>query len=204
MPSKLKPVPRSFFNRDPRLVGRELLGKVLLRREGHATLAGRIVELEAYLGADDDAAHAASGKTSRNEVLFGPPGHAYVYFIYGNHYCLNVSCLPIGDAGSLLIRALEPIDGIEKMALNRDLEPDKLRLIASGPGRLAEALAITRMRDNGKDLLSPQSDLQILQDGFKPEAIRETARIGITKSVDLPLRFSVAGSEYVSGKRLAD
>jgi DNA-3-methyladenine glycosylase len=204
MPSKLKPVPRSFFNRDPRLVGRELLGKVLLRREGHATLAGRIVELEAYLGADDDAAHAASGKTSRNEVLFGPPGHAYVYFIYGNHYCLNVSCLPIGDAGSLLIRALEPIDGIEKMALNRDLEPDKLRLIASGPGRLAEALAITRMRDNGKDLVSPESDLQILSDGFKPEAIRETARIGITKSVDLPLRFSVAGSEYVSGKRLAD
>src|SRR5664279_1136752 len=118
MPSKLKPVPRSFFNRDPRLVGRELLGKVLLRREGHATLAGRIVELEAYLGADDDAAHAATGKTARNEVLFGPPGHAYVYFIYGNHYCLNVSCLRAGDAGSLLIRALEPIDGIEQMALN--------------------------------------------------------------------------------------
>jgi DNA-3-methyladenine glycosylase len=204
MPSKLKPVPRSFFNRDPRLVGRELLGKVLLRREGHTTLAGRIVELEAYLGNDDDAAHAASGKTARNEVLFGPPGHAYVYFIYGNHYCLNVSCLPKGDAGSLLIRALEPIDGIEKMALNRDLEPEKLRLIASGPGRLAEAMAITRMRDNGKDLVSPESDLQILSDGFKPEAIRETARIGITKSIDLPLRFSIAGSPYVSGKRLAD
>ena len=204
MPSKLKPVPRSFFNRDPRLVGRELLGKVLLRREGHATLAGRIVELEAYLGADDEAAHAASGKTARNEVLFGPPGHAYVYFIYGNHYCLNVSCLPKGDAGSLLIRALEPIEGIERMALNRDLEPDKLRLIASGPGRLAEALAITRMRDNGKDLVSPESDLQILSDGFKPEAIRETARIGITKSIHLPLRFSIAGSPYVSGKRLAD
>ncbi len=204
MPSKLKPVPRSFFNRDPRLVGRELLGKVLLRREGHATLAGRIVELEAYLGADDEAAHAASGKTARNEVLFGPPGHAYVYFIYGNHYCLNVSCRPAGDAGSLLFRALEPIDGIEQMALNRDLEPDKVRLIASGPGRLAEALAITRMRDNGKDLVSPESDLQILSDGFKPKAIRETARIGITKSVDLPLRFSIAGSPYVSGKRLAD
>jgi DNA-3-methyladenine glycosylase len=204
MPPKLKPVPRSFFNRDPRLVGRELLGKVLLRREGHATLAGRIVELEAYLGSDDDAAHAATGKTARNEVLFGPPGHAYVYFIYGNHYCLNVSCLRAGDAGSLLIRALEPIDGIEQMALNRDLEPDKLRLIASGPGRLAEALAITRMRDNGKDLVSPESDLQILSDGFKPEAIRETARIGITKSIHLPLRFSIAGSSYVSGKRLAD
>jgi DNA-3-methyladenine glycosylase len=203
-PSKPKQLPRSFFNRDPRLVGRELLGKVLLRREGHATLAGRIVELEAYLGADDEAAHAASGKTARNEVLFGPPGHAYVYFIYGNHYCLNVSCLPKGDAGSLLIRALEPITGIEQMALNRDLEPDKLRLIASGPGRLSEALGITRMRDNGKDLVDPESDLRLVDDGFRPEAMRETERIGITKSVNLPLRFSIAGSAFISGKRLAE
>jgi DNA-3-methyladenine glycosylase len=203
MPPKPKLLPRSFFNRDPRLVGRELLGKVLMRHEGTTTLSGRIVELEVYLGAGDDAAHAASGKTARNEVLFGPPGHAYVYFIYGNHYCLNVSCLPAGDAGSLLLRALEPLEGIEQMALNRDLEPDKLRLIASGPGRLAEALAITRIRDNGKDLVSPESDLQIVNDGFKPKAIRETERIGITKSVDLPLRFSIAGSAFVSGKRLA-
>src|SRR5665811_941516 len=101
---------RSFFNRDPRLVGRELLGKVLLRREGHATLAGRIVELEAYLGADDDAAHAATGKTARNEVLFGPPGHAYVYFIYGNHYCLNVSCLPDGVPGCCLLYTSDAAD----------------------------------------------------------------------------------------------
>jgi DNA-3-methyladenine glycosylase len=90
------------------------------------------------------------------------------------------------------------------MALNRDLEPDKLRLIASGPGRLAEALAITRIRDNGKDLVSLESDLQIVNDGFKPKAIRETERIGITKSVDLPLRFSIAGSAFVSGKRLVE
>jgi DNA-3-methyladenine glycosylase len=204
VPSKPKLLPRSFFNRDPRLVGRELLGKVLVRHEGKAVLSGRIVELEVYLGSDDEAAHAASGKTARNAVLFGPPGHAYVYFIYGNHYCLNVSCLPAGDAGSLLIRALEPLQGIEQMALHRDLEPDKVRLIASGPGRLAEALAITRIRDNGKDLVSPQSDLQIVNDGFKPEAIRETERIGITKSVDLPLRYSIAGSVFVSGKRLAE
>ena len=181
-----------------------MLGKVLLRREGRATLAGRVVELEAYLGEEDAAAHASAGETARNAVLFGPPGHAYVYFIYGNHYCLNVSCLPMGNAGSLLFRALEPIAGIEQMAANRDLEPDKLRLIASGPGRLAEALGITRTRDNGKDLVSPDSDLRLVDDRFRPEEIRETVRIGITKSVDLPLRFSIAGNGYVSGKKLTD
>src|SRR5664279_4684402 len=111
-------LPREFFNRNPVTVGRELLGKLLIRREGRRLLAGRVVEDEAYLGVEDPAAHAYSGRTARNAVLFGPPGHAYVYFIYGNHYCLNVSCLRAGDAGSLLIRALEPIDGIEQMALN--------------------------------------------------------------------------------------
>jgi DNA-3-methyladenine glycosylase len=206
MPSlaKLKPLPRSFFNRDPRLVGRELLGKVLLRQEGATLLAGRIVELEVYLGADDAAAHAASGQTARNAVLFGPPGHAYVYFIYGNHYCLNVSCMKEGEAGCLLIRALEPLMGIELMAANRDLEPTQLRLLASGPGRLSEALAITRPRDNGKDLVAATSDLRIEDDGFRPKAVRETLRVGITKSMELPLRYSIAGSAFISGKKLAE
>ncbi len=199
--SHLAPLPRSFFNRDPRIVGRELLGKVLLRREGRTILAGRIVELEAYLGSEDPAAHAAAGKTPRNAVLFGPPGYAYVYFIYGNHYCLNVSCLPEGDAGSLLFRALEPVSGLERMAANRQLEPWQERLLASGPGRLAEALGITRLRDNGKDLLDARSDLRLVDDGFVPEAIEETLRIGITKAADLPLRFSIAGNLFVSGRR---
>jgi len=199
--AQLAPLPRSFFNRDPRMVGRELLGKVLLRREGRAILAGRIVECEAYLGADDAAAHAAAGKTARNAVLFGPPGFAYVYFIYGNHYCLNVSCLPDGEAGGVLFRALEPIAGVERMAANRQLEPREARLIASGPGRLAEAMAITRERDNGKDFVSSRSDLRIVDDGFGAVEVRETPRIGITKSADLPLRYVVAGSPFVSGKR---
>ncbi len=198
----LAPLPRSFFNRDPRTVGRELLGKVLVRREGRSTLAGRIVECEAYLGADDAAAHASAGKTARNAVLFGPPGHAYVYFIYGNHYCLNVSCLPDGDAGCLLIRALEPVAGLERMAANRQMEPWQERLIASGPGRLAEAMGITRERDNGKDLVSPTSDLRIVDDGFGAVEVRETPRIGITKAADLPLRYVVAESPFVSGKRV--
>lgn len=107
---------REFFNHDPETVARELLGKLLVRRDGRKLLAGRIVEAEAYLGAVDPAAHAYNGRTPRNEVLFGPPGHAYVYFIYGNHYCTNVSCVLDGDGGGVLLRALEPVVGLEMMA----------------------------------------------------------------------------------------
>lgn len=203
-PSRLRGIPRSFFNRDPRLVGPELLGKVLVRREGRKLLAGRIVEVEAYLGSGDAAAHSAAGRTRRNAVLFGPPGFAYVYLIYGNHFCLNVSCLPDGDAGCVLIRALEPLAGLEDMAAARGLSLESTRekrLIASGPGRLAQALGITRPRDNGKDLLEPGSDLHLADDGFRPERIANTTRIGITKAAEHPLRFVVAGNEFVSGKR---
>ena len=109
MKNKFTPLPASFYDRDPRDVSRDLLGKILVRREGKRLLTGRIVEVEAYLGADDAAAHAAAGRTPRNDVLFGPPGRAYIYFIYGNHYCLNVSCMPDGIAGGVLFRALEPL-----------------------------------------------------------------------------------------------
>jgi DNA-3-methyladenine glycosylase len=105
-----------FYNRDPRRVARALLGKLLIRKSRRGILAGRIVETEAYLGTGDAAAHSAAGKTARNAVLFGPPGYAYVYFIYGNHYCLNVSCLPDGVAGGVLFRAFEPVEGINQMA----------------------------------------------------------------------------------------
>src|SRR5690348_7280760 len=160
-------LPREFFNRDPREVSRELLGKIIVRKSGRKVLAGRIVEVEAYLGADDAAAHAAAGRTPRNSVLFGPPGHAYVYFIYGVHYCLNISCMPEGKAGCVLIRALEPLTGIAEMARARDVDSlnpasvRDLRKLLSGPGKLCEALGITRPRDNAKDMLSPQSDLQV-------------------------------------------
>ncbi len=107
-----KPLAREFFNRDPVTVARELLGKLLIRREGRTLLAGRIVENEAYLGQEDPAAHAYNGRTARNSVLFGPPGHAYVYFIYGNHYCLNVSCMPEGCGEGVLFRAMEPVFGL--------------------------------------------------------------------------------------------
>ena len=195
---------REFFNRDPREVGRELLGKIIVRTEGSKLLAGRIVEVEAYLGAGDAAAHAAAGRTQRNHVLFGPPGHAYVYFIYGVHYCLNISCMPEGEAGCVLIRALEPLTGVPEMARARDLNPldptsvRDLRKLLSGPGKLCEALGITRMRDNDKDMLSPQSDLQVRDDGFSPVEILATQRIGITKSADMPLRYLLAGNAFVS------
>jgi len=180
------------------------LGKLLIRRDGRRLLVGRIVELEAYLGQDDPAAHSAAGRTARNAVLFGPPGYAYVYFIYGNHYCLNVSCLPDGVAGGILFRALEPLQGIEQMAAARDVLIEKkrdLRLLTSGPGRLAEALGITRQRDNGKDLTDSRSDLWLADEGFPVGKILETPRIGITKAADKPLRYIIAGNEFVSWKK---
>jgi DNA-3-methyladenine glycosylase len=197
---------RAFFNRDPRAVARELLGKLIVRRDGRKQLSGRIVEVEAYLGAGDLAAHAAAGHTARNAVLFGPPGHAYVYFIYGVHYCLNISCLPEGDAGGVLIRALEPVSGIREMAEARGLADldlmatRDLRKLASGPGKLCEALGITRPRDNGKDMLLPTSDLQVMSDGFRVEEVAVTQRIGITKSAEMPLRYVIAGNTFLSKK----
>ena len=199
--SALLPLPRDFYTRDPRAVSRDLLGKVLVRRQQRRVLTARIVEVEAYLGKDDPAAHSASGRTARNFVLFGPPGLTYVYFIYGNHYCFNVSCLPDGEAGGVLFRALEPISGIEQMAEARDIALDDatdLRKLTSGPGRLAEAFGITRERDNEKDLTSRKSDLFIVDDGFRPRRIEITPRIGITKAAEHPLRFFIAGSKFVS------
>jgi DNA-3-methyladenine glycosylase len=198
-----------FYNRDPRRVARALLGKLLIRKLPGSILAGRIVETEAYLGEDDAAAHTAVGRTQRNSVLFGPPGYAYVYFIYGNHYCLNVSCLPDGVPGGVLFRALEPVAGVEQMAEARgiDLTSDDdlknlsvLRRVSSGPGRLSEALDITRERDNGKSLMSAKSDLHIADDGYRVRRITVTPRIGIVKSSGHPLRYFIAGSPFVSGR----
>jgi DNA-3-methyladenine glycosylase len=199
------PVPRDFYARDPRKVARELLGKLLVRREGKQLRVGRIVEVEAYLGTKDPAAHSYRGPTPRNAVIFGPPGRAYVYFIYGFHYCLNFSCEPDGVAGGVLIRALEPVAGLDLMYAARGLEPKhgritELRLLTSGPGRLAEAFSITRERDNGKDVTSRRSDLQVVDDGYKPQHIATTVRIGITKAADEKLRYIIAGNPFVSGK----
>jgi DNA-3-methyladenine glycosylase len=195
-------LPRAFYNRDPREVGPDLLGKLLLRRWHGEVLAGRIVEAEAYLGADDPAAHAAVGRTARNAVLFGPPGHAYVYFIYGNHWCLNVSCMEPGEAGSLLLRALEPVAGLRTMARLRGMsfvdDQRTLRMLTSGPGRLCQALAITRERINGKDVTSPRSGLWIADNGGPRPEVTVSKRIGITKAAEQPFRYTITGNPFVS------
>ena len=201
--TQILPLPRAFYARSPRRVARELLGKVLVRQERGKVLTGRIVEVEAYLGEKDLAAHAAAGQTLRNAVLFGPPGYAYVYFIYGNHYCLNVSCQPEGRAGSVLFRALEPLTGIEAMAAARHLEihrPKDLPRLTSGPGRMAEAFGITRARDNGCDLTDAGGRLWIGTDGHRTRGIRVTPRIGITKAAHDLLRYVISGNPFVSGR----
>jgi len=222
--SHLRPLDRAFFARDPRRVARELLGKVLVRNENSrnedsrnkssrgASLTARIVEVEAYLGENDPASHSAAGRTARTSVLFGPPGHAYVYFIYGTHYCLNVSCEPDGRAGGVLFRALEPLSGVEEMARARGIkihdpahaDTKTLVKLTSGPGRLSEAFSITRARDNGGDLTSAASSLwigeEIGEGRYRARAIHTTPRIGITKAADRPLRYILDGNPFVSGR----
>ena len=212
MKKPTSPLPRTFYNRDPRRVARDLLGKVLVRRQGKKILAGRIVEVEAYLGAKDPASHSFRGPTARNAVMFGPAGHVYVYFIYGNYFCLNVTCQPAGTAGAILFRALEPLQGMEEMAAARRVtiaSPRDLKKLTSGPGRLAEAFGVTRIRDNGKDLTSRKSDLFIVEnlakhtsgDYDRARRVLTTPRIGITKAAELPLRYVLAGNEFVSGPK---
>jgi DNA-3-methyladenine glycosylase len=199
-------MPRRFFLSPPEQVAPRLLGKLLVHRTKRGILAGRIVEAEAYLGPhnaqSDPAAHSHRGPTPRNSVLFGPPGYAYVYAIYGRYFCMNVSCERKGQAGGILLRALEPVVGIAEMARNRSLEADApLHEIASGPGRLSQALGLTRPIHNGLDLLDPDSPLQLRDDGFRISQVLVTARIGIRHAVDLPLRFAVPGHAHVSGRK---
>jgi DNA-3-methyladenine glycosylase len=192
-------LPRGFYLDPPDIVAQSLLGKVLVRDLEGERLTGRIVETEAYFGEDDPAAHAFAGRTARNAVLFGPPGMAYVYFIYGMHFCLNISCEPEGQAGCVLLRALEPLTGLATMARLRNLSPDaNPRLLASGPGRLSQALGITRETHNGLNLTRTDSGLHIEDDGIQPGPVDATPRVGIRKAADRPLRFGLAGNPFVS------
>jgi DNA-3-methyladenine glycosylase len=199
-------LPRSFFEQSPELVGPRLLGKLLVHRSADRILAGRIVEVEAYLGPHNDppdpAAHAHRGPTPRNEVLFGPAGHAYVYSIYGRYFCMNISCEAEGLAGCVLLRALEPVFGADLMAANRGLPAGSSpHLLTGGPSRLCQALGLTRKSHNTLDVTSAASNLQIRDDGCSvPEAL-VTVRIGIKHAVELPLRFALPGHTCVSGSR---
>jgi DNA-3-methyladenine glycosylase len=204
MPGRL--LERGFFEAPVERVAPQLLGKVLAHRTRFGWLAGRIVELEAYLGPHhqtaDPAAHSHRGPTPRNHVLFGPAGHAYVYSIYGRYYCMNISCEREGQAGSVLIRALEPLAGLEEMARNRSLAPSLgVCTLTGGPSRLCQALGLVREKHNGLDLLDAGSPLQVWDDGTHVDRVLVTPRIGIRFAVDLPLRFAIPGHPCVSGSK---
>jgi len=184
-------LPRNFYHRPVVQVARDLLGKVLI----HGATGGVIVETEAYLGLDDAASHAYRGLTKRNQVMFGPPGHAYVYFIYGMYECVNMVAEPDGIAGAVLIRAIEPLVGIELMQIRRP-GAKRLRDVASGPGKLTIALGITRAL-NGADVTK---GALVVRGRRGAEAFEIVAgpRIGISQNADLPLRFTIAGNQFVS------
>lgn len=195
---RLRPLPVAFYARETEVVARELLGTVLECTVRGTRCRGRIVETEAYTGEDDLACHAAAGRTARTEVLYGPPGHAYVYFIYGMHWCVNAVTRRAGQPSAVLIRAVEPMDGIDAMRRRRGSRPD--RELTNGPAKLCDAFGITGPRFHGASLIS--SPLRILAGDAIPDVdVAVTPRIGISKAAEQPLRWIVRSSGYVSGSR---
>jgi DNA-3-methyladenine glycosylase len=188
------PLPREFYARRTSEVARGLLGRVLARHTDEGMVAGVVVEAEAY-GPDDAANHAHRGQSPRNAVMFGEPGHAYVYLSYGVHWMINAVTVAEGVGEAVLIRALEPVAGIELMKKRRGIED--IRRLCAGPGSLCRALGIT-IEQNGADLLGP--NLYFAGDPPVRSEVVVTKRIGITKSADLPWRFYLAGSPFVSRK----
>ncbi|NTV02798.1 MAG: DNA-3-methyladenine glycosylase [Chlorobiaceae bacterium] len=190
-----------FFELPTLLLAERLLGKIFVRREapGSPLLKGRIVETEAYLGEEDEASHAWRGLTRRNRAMFGPPGTLYIYFSYGCHHLANIVSEPEGTAGAVLLRAMEPVEGIERMRLNRRTEDP--RLLMSGPGRLTQALGI------GPDLYAESLLGQRcwIEDApeVPPEMIGTSQRIGISRSTHLPWRKFVSGSAHLSKRAIS-
>lgn len=185
---------RAFFARDARMVAPELLNKVLVAPDGRS---GRIVEVEAYLGADDPAAHSFLGQTRRNATMFGPAGHMYVYFTYGMHWCANAVCREPGVGKGVLLRALEPLTAIDQMYQFRS-KAKRDRELCSGPARLAQALSITGAND-GADLVTADQGFRIVDDGtLPPPDPGVSKRIGITKASEHQWRWFVTGNANLS------
>jgi DNA-3-methyladenine glycosylase len=193
------PLPVRFFNRPAEVVARELLGAVVVSEAGGIVASGRIVETEAYLGFDDPASHGyRHRRNERNGALFGPPSTWYVYLSYGVHWCANLVCEREGRASAVLLRALEPLEGLEVMAERRGIADP--RLLCSGPGRLCQALGITRQHDG---LPMPRSPITVVSGPAIAEPDTEaTPRVGITKAAEWPLRYAVAGSPWTSRARI--
>jgi len=173
---------RQFYNRNTLTVAKELIGKVLVRRYDGNVISSRITEVEAYIGAIDKASHCYKGKTERTKVMFGEPGYAYVYFIYGMYYCFNVVTESEGCGSGVLVRSIEPLENIEKMSINRygkplkEITKQQLKNISNGPGKLCNALKITKS-ENGLDLT--KNELYISDDGFKDYIVENSKRINI-------------------------
>ncbi|MCP4632718.1 MAG: DNA-3-methyladenine glycosylase [candidate division Zixibacteria bacterium] len=188
-------LPHSFYERDTITVARGLIGKVFIYKKSRSVFSGRIVEVEAYTAGNDEACHAHRGKTERNKIMFGPPGHAYIYFTYGMHYCMNFVTEPENIAAAVLIRALEPLEGISMMSKNRNTEI--LTDLCSGPAKLTQAFGIDK-KLNGTPLTGMK--FSVINENYSDFEIGVSKRIGINVSVDLSWRFYMKGSKYLSRK----
>jgi DNA-3-methyladenine glycosylase len=189
-------LPRSFYLRPTLTIARELLGKYIVRRLKGKNLIGKIVEAEAYLGEKDPASHAFRGKTKRNEVMFGEGGHLYVYFTYGMHFCSNVVTDAEGKGRAVLIRAVEPLAGIDMMIKNRKLKDTSIINLTNGPAKLCEAFGIEG-KHNGIDLLGDEIHITA-GEKIPREQIVSAPRIGITNGAEKLWRFYIKGNPFVS------
>ena len=190
-------LPREFYGVDSRELAPLLLNKVLVR----GARAGRIVEVEAYAGAADPASHAFRGRTPRNATMFGPPGHLYVYFSYGMHFCANVVCGREGEASAVLLRGLSPLTGLEEMRAARGPAARRDRDLCSGPGKLCQALGLDRSFD-GADLVTGDLGVALVDDGTPaPAGPGISGRIGISVAAEVPWRFYVPGAVGISRAR---
>lgn len=191
----MKIIPRHFYERDVVDVARDLLGKLLVREIEGKRLVGKIVEVEAYRGRDDPASHAYRGRTKRNEVMFGKPGLAYIYLAYGVNWCLNITAEPEGEPAAVLIRAVEPLEGVEEMTVNRGV--NSIKDLTSGPGRLTKAFRINGSL-NGWDVTKGEL-LYVTHPGKEENfEIGVSARIGIRVGLDKPWRFFIKNNPFVS------
>ncbi|WP_290664893.1 MULTISPECIES: DNA-3-methyladenine glycosylase [Ignavibacterium] len=197
---KSKKIPREFYTRPVLKVAKELLGKILIKIERNKILAGKIVEVEAYDGNIDEASHSFRGKTKRNEVMFREGGYFYVYFTYGVHHCCNVVTGKEGHGAAVLIRAVEPLTGINTMAMRRfskrKITEKELVNLTNGPGKICQAFAFDRTH-SGLDLTGNNVFI-IDAPSLKKSEIGISKRIGISKSTELPWRFFIKGSKFLS------
>ncbi|MEM3565736.1 MAG: DNA-3-methyladenine glycosylase [Candidatus Bathyarchaeia archaeon] len=190
----MKTLSKSFYERDPAIVARELLGKVLVRKLNHQTLSGKIVETEAYYGEKDPASKAYEGRKAFNELMFSDAGKAFIYMVHGN-WLLNIVAHPKGGVGAVLIRAVEPLQGIEVMMKNRGVED--IYALTSGPGRLTKALSITK-KQNGLDVTRAENEIAIFEAAAEEFEICTSHRIGVKKDLPQELRFYIKGNRFVS------